>query len=99
MSNIPEYNFPAFHAAEEALVGLGHQVENPAVNGAGGTDKPYDWYVRRGLVQLTLCDGVALLPGWENSTGARLEVHAGAVIGCQIRSLAEWLALGVADRQ
>ena len=91
MSGYPEYNFPAFHAAEVALREAGFEVENPAENGAEGTDKPYSWYVRRGLEQLIRCDAVALLPGWEGSTGARLEVHAAAVIGCEIKSLAEWL--------
>lgn len=40
MRGIPEFNFPAFHAAADTLTGQGHEVFNPAAkdNEKHGTD-------------------------------------------------------------
>ncbi len=91
MTGLPEFNIPAFNAAAAQLRALGHKVENPADNAAGGTAKPHAWYLRAALRQLLLCDGVALLPGWEASVGARLEVNVAASIGCRVCTLSDWL--------
>lgn len=72
MTGLPEYNYPAFHSAAAELRGRGYEVESPAEHDHG-TDMPWDFYVRLGLVKLLDCDAVVLLPGWENSRGARLE--------------------------
>lgn len=52
----------------------------------------YDWRVvppefdmnaaiRRDLLAILKCDGVAVLPGWQKSSGARLETHLNAFLG------------------
>lgn len=72
MSGLPDFNYPAFFAAEGLLAETGHTTENPARPGQVDGWSWYD-YMRRGLRQLLECDGVALLPGWEDSRGARIE--------------------------
>ncbi|WP_244828443.1 DUF4406 domain-containing protein [Caballeronia sp. TF1N1] len=74
MSGYPELNFPAFHAEAARLRALGFRVISPAEIDVGPNP---DWLscMRADIKQLVDCDGIALLPGWENSPGATLE-HA-----------------------
>jgi len=67
------HNFPAFHAAARRLSEAGWEVVNPADNYGGRTDLPRASYLRADLVLLTQCDAVSMLPGWQESVGARLE--------------------------
>eukprot|EP01034_Spumella_vulgaris_P037015 gene37015-45660_t len=88
MTGIPELNFPAFNAEAARLRALGYEVVNPAeINGgadelvvcAGMTPEQLaeHWRacMRRDIPAMLTCAGLALLPGWEESKGARLEVH------------------------
>lgn len=73
MTGIADFNYPAFNAAADQLRALGYEVENPAdhgiVEGAQWAD-----YMAYDLTRLGLCGMIALLPDWEKSQGARLEV-------------------------
>jgi len=73
MTGLPEHNFPAFHAAAERLRQAGWEPVNPAENFDGRTDLPRETYLRADIKLLATCEAVALLPGWEESRGARLE--------------------------
>lgn len=82
MRGIPLFNFPAFHAAADRLRALGHEVVNPAARDESkGFDpakdeaQPIEVYMREDLSLVCGCDGVACLPGWRESTGARREVQ------------------------
>lgn len=91
MTGLPEFNFPAFHAEAARLRGLGFEVENPAEN-----PKPpsptWEAYMRMAIAQVVTCDTVVLLPGWENSRGAKLEKHIAEQLGMR------WLlAVGVTE--
>lgn len=83
MTGIPLLNFPAFHAAAARLRGLGFQVVNPAEINADPTE---GWAscMRKDIAQLVTCDGVALLPGWRRSRGARLERRLALVLGMSV---------------
>jgi hypothetical protein len=71
-----DFNVPAFDAAAARLLARGFVVYNPAdVGRAHGTDKPWDFYMRICLRQVTEAQAVAVLPGWSTSKGAQLEVH------------------------
>lgn len=72
MTNLPELNFPAFHAEAARLRGLGYDVVNPAEINADPTAKWTDC-MRADIAQLVTCDGVATLPGWQRSRGASIE--------------------------
>lgn len=90
MTGLPDFNYPAFYKAAEQLTAAGYQVENPAENKVEGTAS---WlaYMRLSLVQISRVDGIALLPGWRNSKGARLEEHIGSVLGLHVRYVETWL--------
>lgn len=94
MTGIPEHNYPAFDAAETALRALGAAVLNPTHNeqqNRSGTHQTWDWYMRLSIHQVVLSTGVALLPGWEDSRGARLEHHIATELGLDVAPLADWL--------
>jgi hypothetical protein len=77
MTGIPDYNFPAFNAAEKALLGYG---VNPAKNGLP-LGLPWATYLRADLKVLLECDAVLQLPGWMDSHGARLECFVADALG------------------
>lgn len=67
-------NYQAFFAEHEAdLANSGYEVMNPAK--LDDPDNPPPWHecVIRDLGYVALCDIVALLPGWHQSHGARIE--------------------------
>lgn len=67
MTGLPEYNFPAFHAAADAWRAVGWDVFNPAESFEGRTDLAYRDYVKVDLAALRRCDAIALLPGWDGA--------------------------------
>lgn len=73
MTGIPEFNFPAFNAAAEALREF-HEVINPAENDGGDASKSWAYYMRQDIQHVLSVDAVVLLPGWRASRGANLEV-------------------------
>ena len=98
MAGLPEFNYPAFDAAASALRALGHIALNPTEverhNPTPGTPQPWDWYMRHALRMVLDAEALALLPGWEQSRGASLEVHVARALGHDVRPLAEWLEAG-----
>ena len=64
----PYYN-NQFAEAEKELKASGHTVLNPV------KDKGFSYKdcIDMGLCELMKCDGIYLLEGWQNSSGARLE--------------------------
>ncbi len=89
MSGLPDHNYPAFHAAAARLRAAGHQVINPAelhpdMQQLGRTMPSVEvWQHCMGIdiPEAIKCDAVAVLPGWERSRGARLEVYIVARLG------------------
>jgi hypothetical protein len=82
MTGIPEFNFPLFHRVSDELREGGWDVRNPAETPPPPqlrehTDDPKVWkyYLREALRLLLECDAILLLPGWEDSKGAQLELH------------------------
>lgn len=95
MTGLPGFNKPAFFAAEDALRAAGFDVVNPARNGLPDSAEWHE-HMRADIKMLMDCDGVALLPGWERSSGARLEEHIGLRLGFKNHTLADWLQKGAA---
>ncbi|RON88472.1 DUF4406 domain-containing protein [Pseudomonas fluorescens] len=83
MTGFEDFNFPAFNAMAAQLRARGYVVENPAEH---GVVDGADWadYMAYDLTRLGLCGQVAVLPGWENSKGARLEVHIARELGMRV---------------
>lgn len=74
MTGLPDFNYPAFNAVADSLRAEGVKVLNPAENPEPPC-KSWNGYMRMALAQLIQCDTVVLLPGWEDSRGARIEAH------------------------
>lgn len=74
-------NFERFHAEARRLIALGHEPVNPLdLHPAPGGVEWVD-AMRVDLGALVGCDGISLLEGWEESRGARLEVHVARELG------------------
>lgn len=81
-------NLAAFEEAERALYEAGFWPSLPH----RAVPKDADWEDAMGLsVTLMLgCDGVALLPDWRESPGARIEARIAEDAGMPVREVDEW---------
>lgn len=85
MAGLPEHNFPAFHAHAKKLREAGYDVVNPAeIDNAG---KTWEGCLRADLREMCTCDAIALMPGWETSKGANLELHVAHRLGMKVLHL------------
>ena len=83
MSGLPLLNHPAFNAEAARLRALGFDVVNPAEL---CPDPGSSWAVclRADIAALVTCDGLALLPGGEQSRGVALERHIAEALGMPV---------------
>ncbi len=86
MRGYPELNFPAFHDAADRFRRAGFHVLNPVEIGreAFGQDSsivPPSEFLRADIRWLLDCDAIALLRGWERSTGAKCEAAVALAVG------------------
>lgn len=83
MTGLPDFNYPAFNAEAARLRALGYHVENPAEN---QKPVPETWenYLRAALRQMLTCDAVLLLPGFQSSRGAMLEMNTAHALSMPI---------------
>jgi hypothetical protein len=90
MSGYEGFNYPAFFDAEHSLVNAGYAVLNPARNPKQAS---WDDYMRAAIAQVIAADGIAVLPDWQMSAGAALEVHIAHALRVPVHSVDHWLAL------
>lgn len=98
MTGYPECNYPAFHAAERQLLDAGFEIRNPAARVDSKLARHYVDLLRDDLKLLFDCHGVAVLPGWEWSTGARNEVTVAGVLRMHVKTVNDWAAEGPTRR-
>lgn len=86
MSGLPDFGYPIFNNHATRLRNDGHEVINPADNFDGRTDHPAGRpaYMRLDIQHVLDSEAVAVLPGWESSAGARLEVSVARELGLAI---------------
>lgn len=94
MRGYPEHNVPAFNAAADRFraaawhvinpVDLSAEIDAQAAQRGGSTEPTGGDYLREDLAWIIgMCGAIALLPGWEASTGARCEVAVGITLGLE----------------
>ena len=85
MTNIPDYNYPAFRDMHKRLTACGFvDILDPTTIAEGDTSKPYDFYIRESLKLLTKAEAMIMLDGWEKSKGACLEYQAARAMNLTI---------------
>lgn len=89
MSGYEKYNYPAFDVAEQQLRRRGYGVLNPTSNKP--PEPTWDAYMRASIGQVVAADGIAVLPNWQMSRGAALEVHIAHALQVPVLPLPEWL--------
>jgi len=88
MTGIEDHNYPEFNRVAAILRRAGHDVVNPAENPECGS-----WveYMRISLKQVCNVEAIALLDGYLNSKGARLEVLVACELGMQCLPWSEFV--------
>lgn len=109
MTGKPWHNFPSFDVAVDLLAGLGIESISPAelddpadraealcaeIGSADTATHTWgDLLARDVKIVADVVDGVALLPGWEGSRGAKLEAFICRLVGKPIFYINDWLPL------
>lgn len=95
MTGLPDFNYPAFHTAAAALRLAGWRVYKPAENNWSPGVEPFPLRAAFADYCRFICleaDAVIVLPGWETSAGARVEVALAE--RCAVEVIALDAALG-----
>ena len=97
------FNQEMFDAEQMRLERVGYSIVSPTVLDelAGWDlqemtegDLPPDWraqVLERDAKHLARCDGVALLPGWSESAGVKMEMACAAFLGIPVQEVQTWL--------
>lgn len=104
MTGHHRWNFDAFEEATTRLRAAGYAVISPAetdLERGFDPDAPVEEFtpaqyreaLERDVAAVFAVDGLALLPGWELSTGARAEVALATALSIPCRRVREWEAL------
>ena len=99
MTGIPDWNYPAFHAAANQLRHAGHVVFSPAENFEGDTKRDRAEYMRKDIEAVLWAEAVAVLPGWYASKGAALEVAIARELGLPAGTDAAGVLAELASRE
>lgn len=87
-----EQNVAAFHEAAKRLRDASYHVSNPIeITEHLSLDESWETFMRLDLAAMLECQGVALLPYWQRSRGARLEQHLALELALEVRTVEHWL--------
>ena len=81
-----------FLRAGNKLFDAGYYPVNPALLALKGT--PWEKAMRDVLKAMLDCDGVALIPDWKRSKGAKIEERLAREVGIPVKPIEEWIARG-----
>lgn len=84
----PNLNRKAFNRAASELRKAGHFASIPHRNVP--EDASWEDAMRFSISAMLRCEGVARLPDWRTSKGARIESKLAKDIGMPVRDVAEW---------
>ena len=83
MTGLPELNYPTFNRAAAIFRQAGMDVRNPA-DIKLPPDADWTDYMRQAVKMLLECEAIAMLPGWQDSRGAKIEKQLAEDLGMQI---------------
>lgn len=92
MTGLPEFNYPAFHAAAKQLRGAGYAVENPAESEMPLEKPEWSDWMRLAIEKLIRCDHLAFLPGVMGSRGGRIKCNLASALSMNVLPVTVWLA-------
>lgn len=83
MSGLLDFNRPAFTEAAAKLRAEGHEVIVPHETPSKGTE--WEDYMRSDIIAMLNCESIAMLPGWSESRGAKIEYRLAVDLGFEVR--------------
>jgi hypothetical protein len=92
MSGLSDMGFALFNRVAAQLRAIGYDVVNPAeIN----DDPAAEWLpcIIEDLKHLATCDGIALLPNWHDSFGAKIEHLAAQKLGLAVLNVEDLVTL------
>ena len=84
MTGVKKYNYPLFNKVAKKLRTEGFTVINPAEFFEGTGKATREQYMRESIKAVLEVDKVVLLPDWDKSQGALLEVLVAKELGLEI---------------
>lgn len=95
MTGIDDLNRPLFKRYENTVRAMGfnpinpHDIKPTDAHGLPYTGEAgYDHFLLSDIEVLVKCDGILMLPGWEQSRGAKVELEIALVLGhCYFETL------------
>ena len=91
MTGYPEFNYPAFRKAATVLRMQGLEVFDPSECFDGDQGLSKEVYMREDIAAVLKASIVVVLDGWEQSSGARLEVEVAKAIGVPVESYTDFV--------
>lgn len=89
MTGKQAWNKPAFNKAAKFLAKHGYKPVNPAWLDHGKSGGKWEKYLKRDIPHMLKCDGICVLPGWDKSRGAKLEVRIARELGIPVYAIAD----------
>lgn len=88
MSGLKDLNQPMFESAKDLLEKAGYEVSIPHdLTIETAIKEPKDvHFLGRDLYELSMCDYIFMLPDWEESKGARMELFFALSYGIKVLS-------------
>ena len=80
-----------FAEGRAALEGAGHEVCDPTCFGFP-ENVEWEFAMKHDIREMLACDGVALLPSWRESKGARIEARLAGELGMRVDQVDAWVS-------
>lgn len=91
MTGYPDFNYPAFRKAANIFRMNGLEVFDPSEIFDGDQTLSKETYMREDIAAVLKATLLVTLDGWEQSSGARLEVEVAKAIGIPVESYNEFI--------
>jgi hypothetical protein len=91
MTGYPDFNYPAFRKAASIFRMNGLEVFDPSECFDGDQTLSKETYMREDITAVLKATLVVTLDGWEQSSGARLEVEVAKAIGIPVENYKDFI--------